>query len=98
MPEHDFADPSPSGSTLAAIAPIATAAQTPPSTAAAPLVILNPAANRGHAARLRNQLEQALRDGRGELALTGATGDCARMAREAALTGRGVVVVGGDGT
>lgn len=63
-----------------------------------PLVILNPAANRGRARRLRPLLERALADGRAELALTQAPGDAERLATAAALAGRSVVIVGGDGS
>ncbi len=65
---------------------------------ATPLVILNPAANRGRARKLRPLLERALGDGRGELALTQAPGDAERLATAAALAGRSVVIVGGDGS
>jgi len=63
-----------------------------------PLVILNPAANRGRTARLRPLLEHALADGRAELAITSAPGEAERLARAAALAGRSVVIVGGDGS
>jgi diacylglycerol kinase (ATP) len=61
-------------------------------------VILNPAGNRGRAARLRGPIAQALADGRGELVLTSAPHEAERLAREAASSGRDVVAVGGDGT
>ena len=63
-----------------------------------PLVILNPAGANGRAARLRPLIERGLLGGRGELVLTGAPHDGERLAREAALAGRDVVAVGGDGT
>lgn len=63
-----------------------------------PLVILNPRSNSGRAARLRKRLENALVGGKGDLALTGAPRDAERMARDAANSGRDIVVVGGDGT
>src|SRR5579884_1218967 len=66
--------------------------------AAAPVVILNPAGANGKARRLRGLLERRLRGGRGELVETKAPGDGERLAREAALAGRDVVAVGGDGT
>ena len=94
MRESESAEPAP-----VVAAQMAPNAGTPSNTVIAPpLVILNPAANRGRAARLRSQLERALGAGRGELTLTGATGDCARLTHQAALAGRDVVVVGGDGT
>jgi diacylglycerol kinase (ATP) len=43
-------------------------------------------------------MERALAGGRGELALTDAPGAAERIAGEATRAGRGVVVVGGDGT
>lgn len=66
--------------------------------ASSPVVILNPGGNRGHAARLRPALERALAGGRGELVLTRTPAEAADRVRAAALAGRGVVAVGGDGT
>jgi diacylglycerol kinase (ATP) len=63
-----------------------------------PVVILNPAGNQGRAGRLRKPLERALGGGRGELVLTAAAHDAEHLAREAALAGRDIVAVGGDGT
>ncbi|HEU5348445.1 MAG TPA: YegS/Rv2252/BmrU family lipid kinase, partial [Ktedonobacterales bacterium] len=63
-----------------------------------PLVILNPAGNRGRCAGLRGLLEQALTGGRGELALTNAPGAAEKMAGDAARAGRAIIAVGGDGT
>ena len=63
-----------------------------------PLVILNPAGNRGRCARLRAPLEKALAGGRGELALTNAPGAAEQMAADAARGGRAIIAVGGDGT
>ena len=63
-----------------------------------PIVILNPMGANGRARRLRPSIERALRGGRGELCLTTAPRDATRIAREAAESGRDVVVVGGDGT
>lgn len=67
-------------------------------TPAVPLVILNPMGANGRARRLRPSIERALRGGRGELCLTTARGDAVRIAREAAQSGRDIVIVGGDGT
>lgn len=64
----------------------------------APVVILNPAGGRGAARKLRGPIERALAGGRGELVLTRAPGEAARLAEDAAGAGRDVVVVGGDGT
>ena len=63
-----------------------------------PLVILNPAGNRGRCARLRAPLERALSGGRGELALTDAPGAAEKLAADAASRGRAIIAVGGDGT
>ena len=63
-----------------------------------PLVILNPMANGGRARPLRALLERALADGRGELTLTTKPGHGALLATQAVRDGRGVVVVGGDGS
>jgi diacylglycerol kinase (ATP) len=78
-------------------APAATASPSDqPASASPPVVILNPASKSGR--RLRGWLKRALKDGRGELALTSAPRDAERIASEAALAGRAVVAVGGDGT
>lgn len=66
--------------------------------AVAPVVMLNPMGGYGRAKRLRPSIERALRGGRGELCLTAAPRDAVRIAREAAQSGRDVVIVGGDGT
>jgi diacylglycerol kinase (ATP) len=63
-----------------------------------PLVILNPAGNLGRTRRLIAPLRRALEGGRGELVLTDAPRDAERRAHAAALLGRSVVAVGGDGT
>ena len=63
-----------------------------------PIVILNPAGNRGRSAKLRAPLEKTLAGGRGELALTSAPGDAQRIAGDAARAGRSIIAVGGDGT
>ena len=63
-----------------------------------PVVILNPACGMGMARKLRGPIEQALAGGRGELVVTRAPGEAARLAEAAARAGRDVVVVGGDGT
>jgi diacylglycerol kinase (ATP) len=73
-------------------------AQPPTTSAEPPLVILNPAGNRGRCARLRAPLERALAGGRGELALTDAPGAAEKLAAEAASRGRAIIAVGGDGT
>ncbi len=65
---------------------------------ASPLVILNPAGGRGRALRIRPMIERALLGGRGELVLTEKPQAAERLAFEAAMAGRDVVAVGGDGT
>ncbi len=62
------------------------------------VVILNPAANHGRARQMRPMIERALTGGRGELVLTNAPRHGEQIGREAAQSGRPVVVVGGDGT
>ncbi len=63
-----------------------------------PLVILNPRSARGGSRSLRAAVERAVREGRAALAVTKTPGDAEALAREAALTGRDVIAVGGDGT
>lgn len=63
-----------------------------------PIVILNPASNRGRTRHLHRPLERALRDGRGELILTHSAEETEGTAARAAAAGRPVVAVGGDGT
>lgn len=65
---------------------------------ALPLVILNPRSASGGARGLRAAVERAVREGRAALALTKAPGDAEALARGAALAGRDVIAVGGDGT
>src|SRR5579862_2379120 len=86
---------SPDVSSSAAPAAVASPSEQPAS-ALPPVVILNPASKRGR--RLRRWLKRALKGGRGELVLTTAPHDAERLASEAALAGRPVVAVGGDGT
>ena len=69
-----------------------------PPTSGTPIVILNPASDRGRTRLLRPKLERALLGGRGELVLTDGKRAAEKLAAKAALEGRGVVAVGGDGT
>jgi diacylglycerol kinase (ATP) len=62
------------------------------------VVILNPAGDRGRAARLRRPLEQALAGGRGELILTKSAQEADTCVRKAVAEGREIIAVGGDGT
>ena len=63
-----------------------------------PLLILNPTSASGRSPHLRRIVQRATREGRAELALTKAPGDAESLAREAAVAGRDVIAVGGDGT
>ncbi len=63
-----------------------------------PVVIMNPASNSGRTARLRPMVEQKLAGGRGELVLTERPRHGEEIGREAAKSGRPVIVVGGDGS
>ena len=63
-----------------------------------PLVILNPAGGGGRARAVRPLIEAALTGTRGELVLTHAPREAAKLAEAAAREGRPVVAVGGDGT
>lgn len=59
---------------------------------------MNPASNSGRTARLRPVIEQKLVGGRGELVLTERPRHGEEIGREAAKSGRPVIVVGGDGS
>jgi diacylglycerol kinase (ATP) len=63
-----------------------------------PVVVMNPASNSGRTARLRPVIEQKLVGGRGELVLTERPRHGEEIGREAAKSGRPVIVVGGDGS
>src|SRR5262245_54431415 len=60
----------------------------------APVVILNPASNRGHTQSIHRKLERALLGGRAELVLTDGPRAAEKLAARASLEGRGVVAVG----
>ncbi len=62
------------------------------------LVIFNPTANRGKMQRYRDLLQEKLEMQDGEYRETSQRGEAEKLAREAALAGRPLVVVGGDGT
>lgn len=66
--------------------------------AAAPLVILNPAANRGDMGHVRALVRQRIAETGAEYVETAKPGDAATQARVAASQGRAIVIVGGDGT
>jgi diacylglycerol kinase (ATP) len=70
----------------------------PPQSSLPPVVILNPAGNRGRGHRLRRPLERALAHGRGELVITHSVQQAEAVVAEAAAAGRSIVAVGGDGT
>ncbi len=70
----------------------------PPTSRCEPLVILNPAANRGHMARHRALLQQRLTHEHAEYRETSSAGEAQDLAYRAACDGRPIVVVGGDGS
>jgi diacylglycerol kinase (ATP) len=63
-----------------------------------PLVILNPAANRGHMQYHRSLIQQRARRERAEYVETRRQGDARAWAFEAASQGRSIIIVGGDGS
>lgn len=63
-----------------------------------PLVILNPAANRGEMARYREMVRSRTQRERAEYVETTKRGEARDLARQAADEGRPVVIVGGDGS
>ncbi len=63
-----------------------------------PLVILNPTANRGHMAHYRSLLQERLARETGEYVETTRQGEARERAMQAALEGRPVIIVGGDGS
>jgi diacylglycerol kinase (ATP) len=64
----------------------------------APLVILNPAANRGHMQPYRSLVQQRTQQEHAHYVETHKQGDARKMAAEAAAQGRPIVIVGGDGS
>ena len=63
-----------------------------------PLIILNPAANRGHMQHYRAVIRSRVEQEQGEYVETACQGEAKERAMQAAHLGRPVVVVGGDGT
>lgn len=63
-----------------------------------PLVILNPAANRGHMQLYRAVIRPHVEQEQGEYVETMHQGEAKERAAQAAYAGRPVIVVGGDGT
>jgi diacylglycerol kinase (ATP) len=63
-----------------------------------PLVILNPAANRGHITPYRNAVKRYISKHQAEYIETRQAGDATTLAYDAAKQHRSIVVVGGDGT
>ncbi len=63
-----------------------------------PLVILNPAANRGKIHRYRSLLRPYIERTRAEYVETGRPGEARERAQQAAQQGRPVIIVGGDGS
>jgi diacylglycerol kinase (ATP) len=63
-----------------------------------PLVILNPAADRGHVVRLRAAIKGRLLQCGGDYCETASAGQATELARAATLANRPIVAIGGDGT
>lgn len=63
-----------------------------------PVVILNPASNRGNMGHFRRLVRKRLAHTPGEYVETSRRGEAREVARKAAEDGRSVVMVGGDGT
>lgn len=68
------------------------------STARSPLVVLNPAANRGKARRYRELARKKAAEEGAEYIETSRSGEAEERARQAANEGRAVIIVGGDGS
>lgn len=63
-----------------------------------PLVLLNPAANRGNMQRHRELARKKAMEERAEYVETSRAGEARELARQAAGEGRPVIIVGGDGS
>ncbi len=63
-----------------------------------PLVVLNPAANRGHMQRYRVSVRQRAADEGAQYIETTRAGQAEELARQAANDGRALIIVGGDGS
>lgn len=63
-----------------------------------PLIVLNPAANRGKMQQYRELARRKAADEQAEYVETGRSGEAEAQARQAASEGRPVIVVGGDGS
>ena len=68
------------------------------SSAGRPLVVLNPAANRGNMRRHRELVRKKAAEEQADYIETTRSGEAEKLAREAANEGRPVIVVGGDGS
>lgn len=68
------------------------------SPSARPLVLLNPTSNRGHMEAYRALVKAKAEENQGEYIETQRGGEVEERAKQAALQGRPVVAVGGDGT
>ncbi|HEY1350064.1 MAG TPA: diacylglycerol kinase family protein [Ktedonobacteraceae bacterium] len=68
------------------------------STARSPLIVLNPAANRGKMQRYREMARQKAAEEQAEYIETSRPGEAEERARQAANEERAVIVVGGDGS
>jgi diacylglycerol kinase (ATP) len=63
-----------------------------------PLIILNPAANRGHMEHYRALMRSHIAQGEAEYVETSRSGEAKERALHAAREGRAVIIVGGDGS
>ena len=70
----------------------------PSLTTGCPLVLLNPAANRGNVQRHRELVRKKAIEEQAEYVETGRSGEAEERARQAASEGRAVIAVGGDGS
>ena len=70
----------------------------PSSTTASPLVLLNPAANRGHIQLHRDLVRRKAQEEQAEYIETGKSGEAEERAEQAAREGRPIIIVGGDGS
>lgn len=70
----------------------------PSALSGSPVVILNPAANRGNMSYQRGLARKKALEERAEYIETGRAGEAKDLARQAASEGRPVIIVGGDGS
>src|SRR6185503_13469326 len=73
-------------------------AMEPSVTTGSPLVVLNPAANRGRMQQHRTLVRRKAAEEGAEYVETTRSGEAEELARQAASEGRSLIVVGGDGS